>query len=305
MHDIIIIGAGPAGLSAAIYAARKALKTLIISENIGGQGIDARYVENYLGFPGITGLELVEKFLEHAKSLGIEVIDGMIVEKIYKKDGIFEVIASEQRFETRSIIVSAGKKYRELGIPGAKEFEGKGISYCATCDAPLYKDKKVAVIGAGDAGLDAAWLLASYASKIYIINKYPELRGHNKELEEKIKQDGKIELFNGFLPNEIKGDKFVNKLIIQKVDSTRKEELDVQGIFVEIGSVPASEILKDFAQINQRGEIAVDRETNMTSTPGIFAAGDVTDVKYKQMIIAAGEGAKAALAAYDYLQNKQ
>ena len=302
MHDIIIIGAGPAGLSAAIYAARKALKTLILSQNIGGQGIDARFVENYLGFPGITGIELIEKFLGHAKSLGIEVKEGMLVEKIYKKDGIFEVIASERKFEAKAVIVSTGKKYRELGIPGAREFEGKGISYCATCDAPLFKDKTVAVIGAGDAGLDAAWLLASYASKIYIVNKYPELRGHNKDLEERIKEDKKIELFNNFLPGEIKGDKFANKLVIQEVDSGEKKELEVQGIFVEIGSIPASEILKEFAQINQKGEIIVDHETNMTSTPGIFAAGDVSDVKYKQMIIAAAEGAKAALAAYDYLR---
>ncbi|KKS91979.1 MAG: hypothetical protein UV67_C0013G0004 [Parcubacteria group bacterium GW2011_GWC1_43_12] len=302
MHDIIIIGAGPAGLSAAIYAARKALKTLILSQNIGGQGIDARFVENYLGFPGITGIELIEKFLGHAKSLGIEVKEGMLVEKINKKDGIFEVIASERKFEAKAVIVSTGKKYRELGIPGAREFEGKGISYCATCDAPLFKDKTVAVIGAGDAGLDAAWLLASYASKIYIVNKYPELRGHNKDLEERIKEDKKIELFNNFLPGEIKGDKFANKLVIQEVDSGEKKELEVQGIFVEIGSIPASEILKEFAQINQKGEIIVDHETNMTSTPGIFAAGDVSDVKYKQMIIAAAEGAKAALAAYDYLR---
>ncbi|KKS65148.1 MAG: hypothetical protein UV40_C0024G0002 [Parcubacteria group bacterium GW2011_GWA1_42_7] len=302
MHDIIIIGAGPAGLSAAIYAARKALKTLILSQNIGGQGIDARFVENYLGFPGITGIELIEKFLGHAKSLGIEVKEGMLVEKINKKDGIFEVIASERKFEAKAVIVSTGKKYRELGIPGAREFEGKGISYCATCDAPLFKDKTVAVIGAGDAGLDAAWLLASYASKIYIVNKYPELRGHNKDLEERIKEDKKIELFNNFLPGEIKGDKFANKLVIQEVDSGEKKELEVQGIFVEIGSIPASEILKEFTQINQKGEIIVDHETNMTSTPGIFAAGDVSDVKYKQMIIAAAEGAKAALAAYDYLR---
>lgn len=300
LYDLIIIGAGPAGLSAAIYAARKKINILVLADGDRGQTAEAHQVENYLGIPSISGSELNEKFHIHAKSFNIEIRDGNDVEKITANNGSSEIVASGKSYSAKSILVATGKKYRELDVPGAKDFEGKGITYCATCDAPLYKNKTVAVVGAGDAGQDAAWQLTKYASKIYLLNKYPELRGDNMQMREQLKNHPQVEILNNSEPTEIKGDKFVNGLIYG--DNGQAKEISVQGIFVEIGSVPASKFLSGMVELNGKNEIIIDPKTNMTSRPGIFAAGDVTDVPHKQMIIAAGEGAKAALSVYEYLK---
>ncbi len=227
------------------------------------------------------------------------------VEKIIAgSNGLFEVIANSKNYSTKSIIIATGKKYRELAVPGAKEFEGKGITYCATCDAPLFKNKTVAVIGAGDAGQDAAWQLTKYASKIYLLNKYPELRGDDLHIQEKLKNHPQVTIFNDCEPTKVTGDKFVKALSFKCNGHRQTQEIAVDGIFVEIGSVPASKFLDDVVKLNGEGEVVIDPKTNMTPTPGIFAAGDITDIPYKQMIIAAGEGAKAALSAYEYLKNR-
>ncbi|KKT76659.1 MAG: Alkyl hydroperoxide reductase, F subunit [Parcubacteria group bacterium GW2011_GWF2_44_7] len=303
MHDLIIIGAGPAGLSAAIYAVRKKLRVLVLAQMVGGQTIDAHLVENYLGVPEILGIELVEKFKEHAKKFDTEIKENISVQKITKGDAdIFSIKTNKGDFQAKALIIASGKKYRQLTVSGAMEFEGKGITYCATCDAPLFKDKKVAVIGAGDAGQDAAWQLTQYAEKIYLFNRYQELRGDDVVMQEKLKQHPKIEIIDDAYPVEIKGDKFVQALVYQQNGSADRKEIAVSGIFVEIGSVPVSEYLKDMVELNEKGEIIVNPKTNMASCPGIFAAGDVTDIPHKQMIIAAGEGAKAALSAYEYLK---
>ncbi|MEK7068142.1 MAG: FAD-dependent oxidoreductase, partial [Patescibacteria group bacterium] len=178
MHDVVIIGAGPAGLSAAIYAVRKNLKTLILTEDLGGQITEAHVVENYLGIPEISGVDLIERFRDHAKKFKIEIKEGINIKKIEFLDpASFAIVTDQGNFSGKTIIVTTGKSYRELKVPGAKEFEGKGITYCATCDAPLYKNKTVAVIGAGDAGQDAVWQLTQYAAKVYLLNKYPEMKG--------------------------------------------------------------------------------------------------------------------------------
>ncbi|TSC52398.1 MAG: alkyl hydroperoxide reductase subunit F [Parcubacteria group bacterium LiPW_39] len=304
MYDLIIIGAGPAGLSAAVYATRKKLNLLVLTNDVGGQTTEAHTVDNYLGIPGLLGVELVEKFREHAKKLKVEIKESIAVEKIVPTDGNFAVKTNQGDWEAKAIIITTGKRYRKLEIPGAAEFEGKGITYCASCDAPLYAGKTVAVVGAGDAGQDAAWQLTKYAKKIYLLNRYPELRGDDKQIQEQIKNHPKIEIINECYPVEVKGDKFVKGLIYQRNGSDQKREIAAEGIFVEIGSVPASKFLKDVVKLNERGEIVIDLKTNASSVPGIFAAGDVTDVTHKQMIVAAGEGAKAALAAYEHLKNK-
>ena len=302
MYDLIIIGAGPAGLSAAIYAARKKMNILVLADGASGQTAEAHLVENYLGIPSIPGNELNDKFREHAKSLDIEIHDGRDVEKITATDGFFEIIAKGKNSSAKSVVIATGKKYRELEVPGAKEFEGKGITYCATCDAPLFKNKIVAVVGAGDSGQDAAWQLTQYASKIYLINKYPELRGDDVHIQEKLKKHPQVEIINDSEPLEVKGDKFVKSLMIKQSGEEQQKELAVDGVFVEIGSVPASKFLNGVVKLNEKNEVIIDPKTNMTSMPGIFAAGDITDVPQKQMIIAAGEGAKAALSAYEYLK---
>lgn len=304
IYDLIIIGAGPAGLSAAIYAARKKIKTLLLASDIGGQTAQAHLVENYLGFESIAGAELADKFLIHAKKFDIEIKDGVEIEKIEPQEKGFGIVTDSGNFSAKSVIVATGKKYRELEVPGAKEFKGKGITYCATCDTPLYKNKIVAVVGAGDAGQDAAWQLTKYATKVYLLNKYPQMRGENRQSQEDLKNHPQVEIFNGCEPLEIKGDKFVRGLIFKCNGNNQTKEITVDGIFVEIGSAPASKFLSGVVDLNEKEEIIIDSKTNMTSRPGIFAAGDITDVPYKQMIIAAGEGAKAALSAYEYLKNR-
>lgn len=305
LYDLIIVGAGPAGLSAAIYAVRKKFKALVLASAASGQTAEAHLVENYLGIEAVSGVDLTQKFLDHAKSLSVQIKDGVPVEKITPQGGVFEVATTNAVFSAKSVIVATGKKYRPLEVPGAKEFEGKGITYCATCDAPLFKNKAVAVVGAGDAGQDAAWQLTKYASKVYLLNKYPAMRGENRQVQEALAKHPQVEIFNSCEPLEVKGDKFVKNLVFKcNGGQDRTKEIAVEGIFVEIGSVPASKFLDGVVNLNEKGEIIVDPRTNATSCPGIFAAGDVTDISHKQMIIAAGEGAKAALSVYDYLKNK-
>ena len=303
LYDLIIIGAGPAGLAAAIYAARKKIKTLVLADGAASQTAEAHLVENYLGIPSIPGNELAEKFREHARKMAVEIKDGVDVSKIESADGKFEVISNNGTLSAKSLIIATGKKYRPLEVPGAKEFEGKGITYCATCDAPLFKNKTVAVVGAGDAGQDAAWQLTEYASRIYLLNKYPELRGDDRQIQEKLKTHLKVTILNNCEPMEVKGDKFVKALVLKCNGDGQTKEIAVEGIFVEIGSVPASKFLNGVVKLNEKEEIVIDPKTNATSQSGIFAAGDITDVPYKQMIIAAGEGAKAALSAYEYLKS--
>lgn len=305
IYDLIIIGAGPAGLSAAIYGARKKINLVVLSSDIGGQTTEAHLVENYLGMPNIPGTELVDKFRQHAKMLGVKIKEGVDVRSIEKTEkGIFKLTTARGDFEAKAVIVATGKTYRRLTVPGAKEFEGRGITYCATCDAPLFKNKTVAVIGAGDAGQDAVWQLTQYASKIYLLNKYAELRGDDIVLQEELKKHPKVEIYNQCEPLGVKGDKFVRSLAFKHNHSNETREVRVDGVFVEIGSVPVCGYLKDVVKLNEAGEIIIDPKTNMTSAAGIFAAGDVTNVSHKQMIVAAGEGAKAALSAYEYLKIK-
>lgn len=303
MYDVIIIGAGPAGFSAAIYSVRKKLKTLILTEGVGGQIAEAHMVENYLGIPEISGIDLIERFRDHAKKFNIEIKEGVEIKKIEKQEAdSFVVTTGQETLSGKTIIVTTGKSYRELKIPGAKEFKGKGITYCATCDAPLYRNKTVAVIGAGDAGQDAAWQLTKYATKIYLLNRYPEMRGDNLQMQEKIKTAEKVEVFNNCEPLEVKGNKFVNALIFKHNGLGETKEIAVDGIFVEIGSTPSSEFLANMVKLNEKREIIIDYLTNATSEPGVFAAGDVTNILEKQLVIAAGEGAKAALSVYEYLK---
>jgi len=302
MHDLVIIGAGPAGLSAAIYAIRKKLSVLVLSNGLSSQATNAHLVDNYLGLPEINGTELMEKFNSHARKLGAEIKKGWAVEKITVGDDSFKLLTDGGELEARALIIASGKKYRELDVPGAKDFERKGISYCATCDAPIFKDKVVAVVGGGDAGQDTAWQLTKYAKKIFLINKYPELRGQNKQMQENLKNNEKLEILNDCRITEVKGDVLLKSIKIKKGEEEEKE-IEVQGLFVEIGSVPASYFSTGLLKLNDKEEIVVDKN-NMTSQKGIFAAGDVTNIPYKQIIIAAGEGAKAALSVYEYLNNK-
>ncbi len=299
LFDTIVIGAGPAGMSAAVYLARKGMQAFVIGTVVGGQTTLSGEVGNYLGFHLIKGSELGKHFHEHAENFSnLKHLHGVEVTKIEKLDGRFRVwVGSDEAYEARTVIVASGKKPRELGVPGEKEFKNLGVTYCATCDAPLFRGKRVAVIGGGNSALDAAIQLLNFAPKIYIININEKLGG-DAIMREKLEGNEKVEIINQAQTLEILGDKFVKGLKIRTGGQDR--ELEVEGIFIEIGSVPSVDFLPPAIDLNDRREIVIDKR-NMTSVPGIFAAGDVTDVLEKQTIVAAGEGAKAAIQASEYL----
>ena len=297
IYELIIIGAGPAGITAGIYAARKKIDFIIITKDIGGQASLSWEIENYIGYQFITGPELEEKFIEHIKEFNVEIKENEPVKKILREDKIFKIISDKNEYLSKTIIVSTGRKPKKLGVKGEDEFKNKGLTYCATCDAPLFRDKEVAVIGGGNAGLDAVIQLSRIARKIYLIEIKNELTG-DKFVIEKIKNIKNVEIMTGTKIKEIKGDKFVEGIRIEK--EGKETEIKVEGIFVEIGSIPNSEII-DFVEKNEYGEIIVDCK-NRTSFPGVFSAGDVTNVFAKQIIVACGEGAKASISSFEYLK---
>ena len=299
MYDLIIIGAGPAGLAAAIYAARQKISFCIISEDVGGQTKWSSDVENYLGFHLVSGEQLTERFEEHIKDYNIELKEESI-KSINKKNSEFIVKTAKKDYETKTILIASGKKPRKLNVPGEEDFRGLGVTYCATCDAPLFAGKTVAVVGGGNAALDAALLLEKYSKKIYLITINPEMKGE-KAMIEKVKKSRKIETITKTSTKEIKGNKFVKSIMI--ITNGKEKELPVEGVFVEIGSIPSVDFDK-LTEKNKWNEIVIqskDYISNQTSVPGIFAAGDVTDVPEKQIIVAAGEGVKAVLGVFKWL----
>ncbi len=307
IYDLIIVGAGPAGMTAGVYAARKKLKTLIITKDIGGQASWSSDIENYLGFSMITGPELVKKFEDHLEEFKDDVelrvsISG--INKISKKGNNFVVETGDsKKEEAKAVIIAGGKVPRELGVAGEKEFLNKGVTYCAWCDGPLFKGKDVAIIGGGNAALDAALNVSKLVKQIYIINITNELTG-DPVMIDKVMDLSHIRIMNNTEVLEIEGNKLVESVRIKSRDGGLEKDLHVSGVFIEVGSLPATDYLKDLVKLNKNGEIIID-ELNATSVPGIFAAGDITEVVEKQIITAAGEGAKAAIQASIYLSKKQ
>ena len=302
MYDLIIIGGGPAGAAAAVYAGRKKIKTLLLADIFGGQSAVSDEIQNWLGEKNITGAVLAKKLKDHvAAQETVEIKSGRRVKQIKKNNGNFAIETEEgDIYETRAIILASGSHRRKLGVPGEEKFSGKGVAYCSTCDAPLFKNKITAVIGGGNAGLEAAVDLLPYAEKIYLLIRSEKIKGDPITLEQ-IKPSLKIEIIFNAEIKEIFGDKFVNGLKYVDLKSGREKELKLNGVFVEIGADPNSKIAESLVKINEWGEVAVDHRTGATSQPGIFAAGDVTDAKYRQNNISAGDAIKAALSAYEYL----
>jgi alkyl hydroperoxide reductase subunit F len=297
-YDIIIIGAGPAGLSAGVYAARKMLDTLVVSSNIGGQATWSWEVENYLGYQLITGVELVERFRDHLENFKVELREGRVASTLVKRDDTF-VLNTDKDGEVvgRAVIVASGKVPRKLDVPGEDEYRGRGVAYCATCDGPLFRGKRVAVIGGGNSALDAALQLAQIAERVYIVTNESCLEGDEIRREGVLASQA-VEVLVSSEVNAILGETFVNRLdVVQDGD---ERSLEVGGVFIEIGSIPSVGFLPAEIELNELGEIVID-SNNRTNLPGVFAAGDVTNVLEKQIIIAAGEGAKAALSAYSWL----
>lgn len=302
MHDLLIIGGGPAAAAAGIYASRQNLKTLLITKSFGGQvAKKAELIKNYPGFEEITGLDLFGKFEKHLKAQEIEILSDE-AEKVEKNNSLFKVFTADNReIETRTVIIATGGQPKLLNVEGEKEFMGKGVSYCTVCDGPLFKNKTVAVIGGGNSGFEAAIFLSQIVKKVYILEYGPSVKADEYN-QAKVRKINNIEIILSAQLIKIQGDKFVKSIIYKDLNSQKDEVLTAGGVFAEIGLVPASSIAGDLVDFNEKKEIKVDHRTCETKTPGLFAAGDVTDVKHKQIVISAGEGAKAALSAYNYLK---
>lgn len=301
LHDLIIVGGSAAGVAAAIYAKRRNLNFLLVSEDIGGEVATSGEIENYLGFPKTDGIELSQKFKEQLKYNQIEHKEG-VVEKVEKKDAHFILKGKENgeplELEAKSVLIATGVHPRELSVPGEKEFRNKGVSYCTVCDGPLFKDKITATIGGGNSGLESVLMLEQVASQAYILQRGEKLNGDDI-LMEKVTSSPKITVIYNADTKEIFGETFVKGLRYEDTKTKETKEIVAQGIFIHIGMIPNSSPI-DFVEKNEFGEIKVDTMCR-TNVPGVFAAGDVTDVPYKQIAIAAGQGTCAALAVVDYL----
>lgn len=303
IYDLIIIGGGPAGLSAAVYASRKLLKTLIISKDIGGQVTWTFDIDNYLGFSGIDTVDLISKFDEHVDKYDVEKMEGVEVISLDITGVIKKVFCDNGKlFNAKTTILAMGKRPRSLGVPGEKELIGKGVAYCSTCDAPLFQGLNTAVIGGGNSALEAALDLIKVAKKVYLVS-ITQLTG-DPILIDKLKASDKVEVFTKYSTLSIRGNKVVSGIEIKSLDGGSVKNLEVDGVFIEIGLLPNSELIIDTMATNSSGEIIVDSKCQ-TGMAGVFAAGDVTDIPFKQVVVAAGEGAKAALSAYSYIINQK
>ncbi len=301
VYDLIIIGGGPAAAAAGVYAARKKIKTLLIAEGFGGQSLVSQDIQNWIGTISISGYDLGQAFEAHLRAQeDIEIVTGELVKTVSKKEGAFSVVTEGgKHYETKTVLVTTGGRRKKLGVVGEKEFDGKGVAYCSICDAPLFGGKVVAVVGGGNAGLEAVIDLLPYATKIYLLQRSGALKG-DAVTQERIMQDSKVEVIFNATTSEIHGDSFVNGLTYEDTTTKEVNRLDVQGVFIEIGSLPNSELVKDMVATTPYGEIEVD-VYGKTSLLGIWAAGDVTSLKYKQNNIAAGDAVRAVLSIYDYL----
>lgn len=303
IYDLVIIGGGPAGITAGIYAGRQRMKTLLITKEFGGQmAKKATEVCNYPGFERISGMELIEKFVAHLEKQESVEIKFVQAKQIEKEADVFTVTTSEnEKIESKSVIIATGADPRPLEAIGEKEFIGKGVSYCVTCDGPIFKNKEIAIIGGGNAGLEAALFMTNYATKIYVLEFSAVIKADEANQNE-LKKSDKIEVITNAAVKEIKGSGMVDSIVYQDNISKENKTLNVQGVFIEIGSQPATALAKGLVDFTKRDEIVVEYETFATKTPGLFAAGDNNSGPYKQIVTAAGEGCKACLAAYDYLR---
>lgn len=300
LYDLIIIGAAPAGISAAVYAARKGLNFLIVSKDVGGQVMKTSVVENYAGYQEITGPELSAKFQEHFDEFNFDFQQQEVL-KIENKQKFFSVITQEKEYQSRTLILATGAHPRYLNIPGEEKLRAKGVTYCTTCDGPLFRRKDVAIVGGGNSALESALQLATIANQVFLLNLTQQFSG-DEILIEKVEKLKNVKILFNAKTIEILGEKFVEGI---KYEQDKKiKELKVQGVFINVGYLPESGLLKDLVALDKWGQIIVDKQ-NATSLEGVFAAGDCTDAPHKQIIIAAGSGANAAISVFDYLSRKK
>ena len=301
MYDIIIIGSGPAGLSAAIYAQRACLDTIVIEKNgiSGGQVLNTWEVDNYPGFPGVTGFELSRQFREHANKLGARVVqdEGVQVEL---SGNVKKVGCEEETYEARCVILASGAHHRTLEVPGEEELRGAGVSYCATCDGAFFRGRTVAVVGGGDAALEDAIFLARMCEKVYIVHRRDKLRGA-KRLQERLQALENIEFVWNSETVAIEGNAQVEALRLRQTKTGEERRLDVDGVFIAVGIAPESELYAGQLELDEQGYIRAD-ESGQTSVPGVFAAGDVRTKALRQILTAASDGANCVASTERYLQ---
>jgi len=300
IYDVIIVGGGPAGMTAAIYTSRRMLKTLVITKEVGGQVVKTPDIENYPGFDLISGIELASKFTNQAKKFGSEIIFDEI-QLLEEENGEFVISGNKQKYYSKSLILSFGKIPKKLKVKGEDEFKGRGVSYCATCDAPFFKNKIVTVSGGGNSAFDAALLLAKIAKKVYLIHRREEFRAEEIIIN-KTKNIANIEIIKNAKISEIKGTEVVKSLVYRQ--NEKDIEIETDGVFIEVGYIVADDLIKNFVEIDERNQIKVKKD-HSTSREGVFAAGDLTNSYYKQIVISAGEGAVAGLSAAKYIDQKK
>lgn len=301
MYDIIIIGSGPAGLSAAIYAQRACLDTIVIEKNgiSGGQVLNTWEVDNYPGFPGVTGFELSRQFREHANKLGARVVQDEVVQ-VELLGNVKKVVCEEETYEARCVILASGAHHRTLEVPGEEELRGAGVSYCATCDGAFFRGRTVAVVGGGDAALEDAIFLARMCEKVYIVHRRDKLRGA-KRLQERLQALENIEFVWNSETAAIEGNGQVEALRLRQTQTGEERRLDVDGVFIAVGIAPESELYAGQLELDEQGYIRAD-ESGQTSVPGVFAAGDVRTKALRQILTAASDGANCVASAERYLQ---
>lgn len=300
MYDLVIIGGGPGGVAGGIYAARKKMKTALVTDTFGGQSLVSGDVQNWIGTKSVSGFDLGKMLEEHLRAQeDIDILDGDLVTEVKDENGIFKVKTKEgKELETKYLLLASGSRRRRLGVPGEDRFDGRGVAFCSICDAPVFRGKEVAVVGGGNAGLEAVVDLLPYATRIYLLERGLALKG-DAVTQEKIKAEPKVQILTQAETLEILGDAAVSGLKYKDLKTGEEKILPVGGVFVEIGAVPNSEFVKGLVELNGRGEVVVDHKTQRTSHPRIWAVGDVSDVLYKQNNISAGDAIKAVLNIYE------
>ncbi|MFH0890045.1 MAG: FAD-dependent oxidoreductase [Candidatus Aenigmatarchaeota archaeon] len=299
IYDVVVVGAGSAGMTAATYASRRNLKTIILTKDVGGQTNTTSNVENYPGSEPIDGSSLMRKFEEQTRNFGAEIVyEGVeSIEKLGEKD--FRVITSVNTYRCKAVILAFGKTPRMMNVKGEKEFTNKGVSYCITCDGPLFRGKTVAIAGNSNLVLEGAEILNDMRCKVYVINSLSEFRNAGENIK-KLKSCG-VEFVMNSAVKEAKGDKFLRSIVVENIATKKTSSLDVSGLFVELGFESKTEFVKDLVERDKLNQIVINNLCE-TKTAGIFAAGDVTNTPFKQIVISAGEGAKAALQCYNYIK---
>ncbi len=306
LYDLAIIGGGPAGVAAGVYASRKRLKTVFITPDFGGQSIASLDIQNWIGTPSISGTELSQNLKKHLETYAGDVVtikEGEKVEKVDKKDSGFVVKTDKSEYDTKTVLITTGSYRRKLDIPGAEEFDNKGLTYCASCDGPLFADKDTVVIGGGNAAFETAAQLLAYAKSVTLLNRSDKFRADEVTVK-KVLSHPKMSLVTNAIPTEVKGDKFVTGIVYQDTATKETRELKIDGIFVEIGLLPTTYFVSHLVPLNQYNQIPVDPRTQQTTVPGIWAAGDCTDGLYHQNNIAAGDAVKALEDIYVTLHTK-